>query len=378
MMKYGLTDTLEACDKRGTRGGCYAASLTPQVLRPTNQWVPLTFDIEFRHVRAGPCVQFQFRSTRSDAIDAFVHQTFEEHEALEAKRAQEETERFLYEWVGKDESKQTTRGGGLGRGRGRERVMRLARRRRFTAQPETVQACKRYRLSDSTMFDNLFFEGKAQLIQTLSDFQRRVGKFAPRRFAHRLGLFLHGPSGSGKTSVAKAIAHYTNRHVVNIHASRITTNREMADLLEDLNYSIPGVSAPVELDFKDVVLVIEGVDEMTFAPDIPSDRPRPAVLFSGATKKTDDDKCGDALTLQGFLSALDGVIDTPERVVVLTASDSHRVSPGLVRLGRVHHSVELRGHGGCERTADDRALHARNGGRYPRHSAPGAVQSYRY
>ncbi|TYZ63386.1 hypothetical protein PybrP1_001922 [[Pythium] brassicae (nom. inval.)] len=309
VMKYGLTDAPEARANQNAQddgNGCYVASLMPRLLRPTNQWVTLTPDVEFKHVRAGASVQFQFRSACSDAIDAFVSKAFDEHEAREAKRARDETERFYYEWI-------------------------------------AVQECKRYRLSDSTTFANLFFEGKAQLIRTLDDFQRRVGKFAARRFAHRVGILLHGPSGSGKTSIAKAIAHYTTRHVVNIHASRIKSNREVADLLEDLNYSFPGARAPVELDFKDIVLVLEGVDEISFAPKVQSLVSRRAVFFSGATKKDDDDvdKDGDALTVQGFLTALDGMIDTPGRMIVMTANDRNRVNPALDRPGRVHHSVDL-------------------------------------
>lgn len=329
-MKYGLTDDPEARDDPTTHdddgNGCYAASLTPQLIRPTNQWLTLTPDIEFNHVCAGTIVQFQFRSTRSDVIDAFIDKAFAEHQALEAKRAKEAVERFHYERIGKDESKQTVRSGGRGRGR-RRRVLGRTRRRGVAARPQTVQSCKRYRLSNSTTFASLFFDGKAQLVQTLADFQHRVGKFAPRMFAHRLGIFLHGPSGSGKTSIAKAIAHYTNRHVVNIHASRIKSNKEIADLLQDLNYSIANTTTTVELDFKDVVLVLEGVDE---------------IAFKSSLSKRDDVESDDALTVAGVLSALDGMVDTPERMIVMTASDRSRVHPGLVRPGRVHHSVDLR------------------------------------
>lgn len=310
------------------------ASLTPKLARPGAQWLSLTPEIDFKYVIAGLAVHYQFRSSHpqgSEKIDRFITNAFEEHQKLEAQRLKEETERYHFEWLERgSSSKQSIRSRGRGRS-GRGRARRTAIRR-----PQSLQICKRYHLTDSTTFISLFFEGKTQLIQTVDNFQTRKGKFAPKKFAHRLGIFLLGPSGSGKMSIAKAVAHHTNRHIVNIHASQIKTNKEMADLLQDLNYAVPSLGLTVELDFKDVVLVLEGIDEISFAPADGKSRGK----YTGLSNVSIEE-AADALTVQGFLTALDGMVDTPGRMIIMTASDRSRVEPGLLRPGRVHANLDL-------------------------------------
>lgn len=335
-MFYELIDDPD-CDVSDQKDESFAsASLTPKLARPGAQWLSLTPEIDFKYVSAGLAVHYQFRSRHphgSEKIDQFITNAFEEHQELEAQRIKEETERYHFERLEKGSaSKPRVRSNGRGRrGQGR-------RRRRSTRRPQSLQICKRYRLTDSASFDNLFFKDKPRLIQTLDDFQTRKGKFAPKKFAHRLGICLLGPSGSGKTSITKAIAHHTNRHLVNIHASQIRTNKEMADLLQDLNYAVPSLGITVELDFKDVVLVLEGVDKISFAPADRKSQPRDK--YAGISKTSIEEEA-DALTVQGFLTALDGMIDTPGRMVIMTATDASRVAPGLLRPGRIHANLDL-------------------------------------
>lgn len=333
-MFYELIDD-PACDVSDQEDESFAsAALTPKLARPGAQWLSLTPEIDFKYVTAGLELHYQFRSSHpngSEKIDRFITNAFEEHQELEAQRLKEETERYHFERLEKGSSlKQRVRSSDRGRRR-RGRARRTAIQR-----PQSLQICKRYRLTDSTTFASLFFEDKAQLIQTLDNFQTRKGKFAPKKFAHRLGIFLHGPSGSGKTSITKAVAHHTNRHIINIHASEIKTNKEMTDLLQDLNYAVPSLRLTVELDFKDVVLVLEGVDEISFASADGKSRGK----YVGHSKASIEEDA-DALTVQGFLTALDGMVDTPGRMIIMTANDRSRVAPGLLRPGRVHANLDL-------------------------------------
>jgi chaperone BCS1 len=119
---------------------------------------------------------------------------------------------------------------------------------------------KRYRLSDEKTFHSLFFAQKETLLHILHNFAKKSGRYAIAGYPHKLGLLLHGPPGTGKTSLIKALAHHTQRSIVNVPLSRISTNQELMDVVFDQRYSVKGEDVPIRLKFKDVVYVFEDVD----------------------------------------------------------------------------------------------------------------------
>ncbi|KAF1324405.1 Mitochondrial chaperone bcs1-b, partial [Globisporangium splendens] len=339
-MYYELVEDQQQAGSKSDYFG-EASRLHPEMMPPVNLWHALTPGVEFMHDYWTPGeVHFRFRSSApdgSDRIDAFIEKAFKQHQQLEAKKFKDETPRYHFEWLGASCSSGSVvpsalRGGKIrrrGRGRGSGRRM-LSSRRQTTSAP---QSCKRYLASDATTFSNLFFQEKSRLIQTLNDFSHREGKFGVNRFAHRLGIFLHGPSGSGKTSTTKAISHYTRRHIVNISLRKVKTNKELLEVLQDLKFAVAEEQAPMELMFKDVVFVLEDVDCIAFATE---------------SKKCNDgaywhfkDGEDDPLTVSGFLDAVDGMIESPGRMIVMTATRHENVHPALIRPGRVQLNLSL-------------------------------------
>jgi len=304
---------------------------------------------------------------------------------------------------------------------------------------------KRYELSSEKTFDSLFFPEKQQLLYLLDHFQAKTGKFAVPGFPHKLGLLLHGPPGTGKTSLIKAIAHYTNRHIVNVPLSKIKTNQELMDVMFDRVFrTVNGgssieeaseASTPPPIDFKRLIFVMEDVDAASkvvkkrkgsqsvtttttktvvrghssagdradghLAPSrgssalsrpptllVPSRNPTKTMeaddksmvetVSNGDNEKHRDDEKHvlataadeedeiveervitvegpskdskmpsffkedeDKLDLAGLLNILDGVVDSPNRIVVMTTNHPEQLDPALIRPGRINKKMLL-------------------------------------
>merc|ERR1712154_632813 len=62
----------------------------------------------------------------------------------------------------------------------------------------------------------------------------------------------------------------------------------------------------------------------------------------GKTKKKKKDKLDpDALNLSGLLNVLDGVVDTPGRILIMTTNHPERLDAALIRPGRIDKKLIL-------------------------------------
>ncbi|OWZ02994.1 hypothetical protein PHMEG_00025350 [Phytophthora megakarya] len=230
---------------------------------------------------------------------------------------------------------------------------------------DTRVTYKRYALGEEKTFENLFFEEKENVVQLLDNFTNKSGKFAIKGFPYKLGLLLHGPPGTGKTSLIKAIAQHTRRHIVTISLGKIHTNQQLLDALFDMKFAVQGLDSPVEMDFEDVVFVMEDIDCASSIVNARNDsdkKPSKADrMFDSQKKAVEEDPeegmagligpmlkpkgVEDKLNLSGLLNVLDGVIDCPGRIVIMTTNYPEKLDPALVRPGRVNKKLLL-GHMG--------------------------------
>ncbi|GLD98378.1 hypothetical protein PINS_up007075 [Pythium insidiosum] len=323
-----------------------------------NSWVKIEPGIFFRHIVYGNgenddedpqdtsqnktvSVVFQFKTdlpNGTQVIDRLVRKALIRFQRAEIVKAATDKARYMYV-----QTLRTVKAASSDDGDGGDK----------SAAMKTAVVYKRYALSDAKSFKTLFFEDKAAVIQLLDAFQSRSGKFAIKGFPYKLGFLLHGPPGTGKTSMIKAIAQYTKRHVVTISLAKIQTNQQLMNAVFDLRFKVEGKDMPVNLKFEDIIFVLEDIDCASAIVNSRENSPtkqtrRPSISsspglgpFSLGDPLSASSSSSDKLNLSGLLNVLDGVIDCPGRIVIMTTNHPEKLDPALIRPGRVNKKLLL-------------------------------------
>jgi AAA+ superfamily predicted ATPase len=217
-------------------------------------------------------------------------------------------------------------------------------------------------------FENMFFDKKDCVIEKLQDFAENHGRYKKLGIPYTLGFMFHGEPGTGKTSAIKAIAAHTKRHIVIIPVKKIVT----ADTLKRIfmNERINDIKVPMdkrlyvfeEIDcsqWKDIVTsrdIKKSMGSGDMIQQVPSIDKNTVILEEVAsTLKSivtldtsaavdihpkEKNKTFD-LTLGDVLDILDGMIEMPGRMIIMTSNHPEIIDPALLRPGRIDMIIEF-------------------------------------
>ena len=209
-----------------------------------------------------------------------------------------------------------------------------------------------YEFNSYKTFDNLFFDGKTELINKINFFNNNKDFYDKFGISHTLGFALSGPPGTGKTSIVKCIANYLNRHIITIPIDKINSLDELYHVFFESTYNTNNKKNSIT--FTDKIILIEDIDCMS---DIVKKRRDDTGLdFSDSEESYCDldskkktkmdfkkmlDKKNKKMTLSDLLNIIDGIVSTPGRIIIITSNHYNKLDPALVRPGRIDHHIQM-------------------------------------
>ena len=234
------------------------------------------------------------------------------------------------------------------------------------------------RFNSSRCFDTIFFEQKELLINKLDFFENNREWYEREGHPYTLGIGLHGPPGTGKTSIIKCIANKLKRHLVVIPLSKIKTQRQFHQAFFENEYSHKNAKNPITFDKK--IIVFEDIDCMA---DVIMERKREtnkentsstkdellkaikneflknndssSSLLSSSNSTSEvpsltslmnsssvTDANNDKITLSFILNVIDGIRETPGRIMIITSNHYDKIDKALVRPGRIDMTLEMK------------------------------------
>lgn len=204
----------------------------------------------------------------------------------------------------------------------------------------------------SRSFDTIFFDDKERFVKSLDFFINNEDWFKKKQCPYHLGIMLYGKPGCGKTSFIKSLINYTDRHVMYINLNNIKTCTE----LESIFFNRTDNIVIRDKTPKDFVIVLEDIDCLS---DIILDRSNKQPdkremngfsIINNLTKFNKDDEnlskiindTNDRLNLSFILNLIDGIIEMPGRIIVMTTNHIDKIDPALIRPGRIDFKIEMK------------------------------------
>ena len=234
-------------------------------------------------------------------------------------------------------------------------------------------------------FDNIFFEGKQEVMNKIQFFTENKEWYRRNGVPYTLGIALYGAPGTGKTSFIKALATLLDRHIISMSLARIKTKKQLYDFYFETQYSNANDKNAVGFDKKiivfedidcvgdiilkrkqksksDELMEIESLEDdedfidtsNAVKPLTPEDKVKREIAKATkyVLKRMNGEGCStmgpmmsstqqDTITLDDILNLWDGIRENTGRIMIITTNHYDRLDPALIRPGRIDMALNL-------------------------------------
>ena len=213
--------------------------------------------------------------------------------------------------------------------------------------PQNSVAFRKSVFHTNRRLEHVYFAECAHLRRRLDFFMNRKDWYDRKGIPHTLGIVMYGEPGCGKTSTIKAIANETKRHIFNVVLSEIKTKEALKNLFfNDIVMVNDGeITESLRIPVRNRIYIIEDIDRMDSVVlkdqgAVPSMKQRELENFIPSLKVDEHDK----LDLATVLNVLDGVRETPGRIIILSTNHPERLDDALLRPGRFDLVIHFKKH----------------------------------
>ncbi len=218
---------------------------------------------------------------------------------------------------------------------------------------DDIESFKKVMFKSNKTFDNVFFKEKDVLLSRLNFFEQKPNLYKSFGVPHTFGILMHGEPGTGKTSTIKAIANHSRRHLISIPLHKIKNMSSLSNLF--LKEDIDGVRVPFskriyvfeEIDCNGLKDVVRQRQTSTLAEttEVNNDLQQQLQMLFVSTSKTKrscpQTPSTSSITLGGILELIDGLVETPGRIMIITTNHPEELDAALIRPGRIDMNIHF-------------------------------------